>query len=136
MQSASPGSPGKLSRVRDQQIFGRKVGAGESHARASGLSPPASQHALVVRGSALSSISSVSPATNLRLPLHALPGLLTGRVVCLQIEALQEVLEKLKSKRLPHFEKKYGQVPMVSNFRSLLGACEKLGWRKFREFEG
>ncbi|KAJ6650418.1 hypothetical protein lerEdw1_009089 [Lerista edwardsae] len=28
------------------------------------------------------------------------------------IEALQEVLEKLKSKRLPHFEKKYGQVPM------------------------
>ncbi|XP_026526439.1 cocaine- and amphetamine-regulated transcript protein [Notechis scutatus] len=28
------------------------------------------------------------------------------------IEALQEVLEKLKSKRLPHYEKKYGQVPM------------------------
>ncbi|XP_069482647.1 cocaine- and amphetamine-regulated transcript protein [Ambystoma mexicanum] len=28
------------------------------------------------------------------------------------IEALQEVLEKLKSKRLPTYEKKYGQVPM------------------------
>ncbi|XP_069820741.1 cocaine- and amphetamine-regulated transcript protein [Dendropsophus ebraccatus] len=28
------------------------------------------------------------------------------------IDALQEVLEKLKSKRLPVFEKKYGQVPM------------------------
>ncbi|XP_053910830.1 cocaine- and amphetamine-regulated transcript protein [Cuculus canorus] len=28
------------------------------------------------------------------------------------IEALQEVLEKLKSKRVPHFEKKFGQVPM------------------------
>ncbi|XP_075710982.1 cocaine- and amphetamine-regulated transcript protein [Rhinoderma darwinii] len=28
------------------------------------------------------------------------------------IDALQEVLEKLKSKRLPSFEKKYGQVPM------------------------
>ncbi|XP_066457988.1 cocaine- and amphetamine-regulated transcript protein [Eleutherodactylus coqui] len=28
------------------------------------------------------------------------------------IDALQEVLEKLKSKRLPHFEKKYGQVAM------------------------
>ncbi|XP_053150860.1 cocaine- and amphetamine-regulated transcript protein [Hemicordylus capensis] len=28
------------------------------------------------------------------------------------IEALQEVLEKLKSKRLPLYEKKYGQVPM------------------------
>ncbi|XP_061450015.1 cocaine- and amphetamine-regulated transcript protein [Rhineura floridana] len=28
------------------------------------------------------------------------------------IEALQEVLEKLKSKGLPHYEKKYGQVPM------------------------
>ncbi|XP_027738425.1 cocaine- and amphetamine-regulated transcript protein [Empidonax traillii] len=28
------------------------------------------------------------------------------------IEALQEVLEKLKSKRGPHFEKKFGQVPM------------------------
>lgn len=32
----------------------------------------------------------------------------------LQIEALQEVLEKLKSKRVPHYEKKFGQVPMVS----------------------
>lgn len=31
-----------------------------------------------------------------------------------QIEALQEVLEKLKSKRGPHYEKKFGQVPMVS----------------------
>uniref|UniRef100_A0A8C4U9S3 Uncharacterized protein n=1 Tax=Falco tinnunculus TaxID=100819 RepID=A0A8C4U9S3_FALTI len=30
------------------------------------------------------------------------------------IEALQEVLEKLKSKRVPHYEKKFGQVPMVS----------------------
>nr|KAF6365886.1 CART prepropeptide [Pipistrellus kuhlii] len=30
----------------------------------------------------------------------------------LQIEALQEVLKKLKSKRLPIYEKKYGQVPM------------------------
>ncbi|KAJ7335833.1 hypothetical protein JRQ81_013774 [Phrynocephalus forsythii] len=30
------------------------------------------------------------------------------------IEALQEVLEKLKSKRLPLYEKKYGQVPLVS----------------------
>ncbi|XP_074850331.1 cocaine- and amphetamine-regulated transcript protein [Carettochelys insculpta] len=28
------------------------------------------------------------------------------------IEALQEVLEKLKSKRLPLYEKKFGQVPM------------------------
>ncbi|CAH2296888.1 cocaine- and amphetamine-regulated transcript, partial [Pelobates cultripes] len=28
------------------------------------------------------------------------------------IDALQEVLEKLKNKRLPSFEKKYGQVPM------------------------
>ncbi|XP_044147674.1 cocaine- and amphetamine-regulated transcript protein [Bufo gargarizans] len=28
------------------------------------------------------------------------------------INALQEVLEKLKSKKLPTFEKKYGQVPM------------------------
>ncbi|XP_053313848.1 cocaine- and amphetamine-regulated transcript protein [Spea bombifrons] len=28
------------------------------------------------------------------------------------IDALQEVLEKLKSKRLPSYEKKYGQVPM------------------------
>ncbi|KAM8792710.1 cocaine- and amphetamine-regulated transcript protein [Eudromia elegans] len=28
------------------------------------------------------------------------------------IEALQEVLEKLKSKRIPHYEKKFGQVPM------------------------
>ncbi|OCU02371.1 cocaine- and amphetamine-regulated transcript protein [Xenopus laevis] len=28
------------------------------------------------------------------------------------IDALQEVLEKLKNKRLPLFEKKYGQVPM------------------------
>ncbi|KAJ1209075.1 hypothetical protein NDU88_004454 [Pleurodeles waltl] len=28
------------------------------------------------------------------------------------IEALQEVLEKLKSKRIPIYEKKYGQVPM------------------------
>uniref|UniRef100_A0A8C6IWF8 Cocaine- and amphetamine-regulated transcript protein n=1 Tax=Melopsittacus undulatus TaxID=13146 RepID=A0A8C6IWF8_MELUD len=26
--------------------------------------------------------------------------------------ALQEVLEKLKSKRVPHYEKKFGQVPM------------------------
>lgn len=34
-----------------------------------------------------------------------------GRV--LQIEALQEVLKKLKSKRIPIYEKKYGQVPMV-----------------------
>lgn len=32
----------------------------------------------------------------------------------LQVEALQEVLEKLKSKRVPHYEKKFGQVPMVS----------------------
>lgn len=31
-----------------------------------------------------------------------------------QVEALQEVLEKLKSKRVPHYEKKFGQVPMVS----------------------
>lgn len=31
----------------------------------------------------------------------------------LQIEALQEVLKKLKSKRIPIYEKKYGQVPMV-----------------------
>ncbi|XP_028646056.1 cocaine- and amphetamine-regulated transcript protein isoform X1 [Arvicanthis niloticus] len=30
----------------------------------------------------------------------------------LQIEALQEVLKKLKSKRIPIYEKKYGQVPM------------------------
>ncbi|GAB0205694.1 cocaine- and amphetamine-regulated transcript protein [Grus japonensis] len=29
------------------------------------------------------------------------------------IEALQEVLEKLKSKRVPHYEKKFGQVPMI-----------------------
>ncbi|XP_005061118.1 PREDICTED: cocaine- and amphetamine-regulated transcript protein [Ficedula albicollis] len=29
-----------------------------------------------------------------------------------EIEALQEVLEKLKSKRGPHYEKKFGQVPM------------------------
>ncbi|KAK2514003.1 Cartpt [Columba livia] len=29
-----------------------------------------------------------------------------------KIEALQEVLEKLKSKRVPHYEKKFGQVPM------------------------
>uniref|UniRef100_A0A5F8A2Y4 CART prepropeptide n=1 Tax=Macaca mulatta TaxID=9544 RepID=A0A5F8A2Y4_MACMU len=29
------------------------------------------------------------------------------------IEALQEVLKKLKSKRIPIYEKKYGQVPMV-----------------------
>uniref|UniRef100_A0A8B9ZWT9 Cocaine- and amphetamine-regulated transcript protein n=1 Tax=Anas zonorhyncha TaxID=75864 RepID=A0A8B9ZWT9_9AVES len=28
------------------------------------------------------------------------------------IEALQDVLEKLKSKRVPHYEKKFGQVPM------------------------
>ncbi|XP_051499140.1 cocaine- and amphetamine-regulated transcript protein [Apus apus] len=28
------------------------------------------------------------------------------------IEALQEVLEKLKSKRVPHYEKKFGQVPL------------------------
>ncbi|NXD28098.1 CART protein, partial [Spelaeornis formosus] len=28
------------------------------------------------------------------------------------IEALQEVLEKLKSKRGPHYEKKFGQVPL------------------------
>ncbi|RXM30755.1 Cocaine- and amphetamine-regulated transcript protein [Acipenser ruthenus] len=28
------------------------------------------------------------------------------------IEALQEVLEKLKSKRMPYYEKKYGQLPM------------------------
>ncbi|KAM8961747.1 cocaine- and amphetamine-regulated transcript protein [Pelodytes ibericus] len=28
------------------------------------------------------------------------------------IDALQEVLEKLKNKRLPSFEKKYSQVPM------------------------
>ncbi|XP_006081412.1 cocaine- and amphetamine-regulated transcript protein [Myotis yumanensis] len=28
------------------------------------------------------------------------------------IEALQEVLKKLKSKRIPLYEKKYGQVPM------------------------
>ncbi|TFJ95701.1 Cocaine and amphetamine-regulated transcript protein [Platysternon megacephalum] len=34
------------------------------------------------------------------------------------IEALQEVLEKLKSKRIPVYEKKFGQVPMVSDFRS------------------
>ncbi|ELK31174.1 Cocaine- and amphetamine-regulated transcript protein [Myotis davidii] len=32
----------------------------------------------------------------------------------LQIEALQEVLKKLKSKRIPLYEKKYGQVPMVA----------------------
>lgn len=31
----------------------------------------------------------------------------------LQIEALQEVLKKLKNKRIPIYEKKYGQVPMV-----------------------
>ena len=31
----------------------------------------------------------------------------------MQIEALQEVLKKLKSKRIPIYEKKYGQVPMV-----------------------
>ncbi|XP_010576461.1 PREDICTED: cocaine- and amphetamine-regulated transcript protein [Haliaeetus leucocephalus] len=38
---------------------------------------------------------------------------LTGAVgVSRQIEALQEVLEKLKSKRVPHYEKKFGQVPM------------------------
>ncbi|XP_063037059.1 cocaine- and amphetamine-regulated transcript protein isoform X1 [Melospiza melodia melodia] len=30
----------------------------------------------------------------------------------IKIEALQEVLEKLKSKRGPHYEKKFGQVPM------------------------
>lgn len=35
------------------------------------------------------------------------------RTVLLQIEALQEVLKKLKSKRIPIYEKKYGQVPMV-----------------------
>lgn len=34
----------------------------------------------------------------------------------LQIEALQEVLKKLKSKRIPIYEKKYGQVPMVRLF--------------------
>lgn len=48
--------------------------------------------------------------------LRLLDLLLTGWFMCLQIEALQEVLEKLKSKRLPHYEKKYGQVPMVSVF--------------------
>lgn len=48
--------------------------------------------------------------------IHRLFGLLMGRFVYFQIEALQEVLEKLKSKRLPHYEKKYGQVPMVSDF--------------------
>lgn len=31
----------------------------------------------------------------------------------LQIEALQEVLKKLKSKSIPIYGKKYGQVPMV-----------------------
>lgn len=31
----------------------------------------------------------------------------------LQIEALQEVLKKLKTKSIPIYEKKYGQVPMV-----------------------
>ncbi|KAF1672453.1 Cocaine- and amphetamine-regulated transcript protein, partial [Pygoscelis papua] len=35
-----------------------------------------------------------------------------GCGVSRQIEALQEVLEKLKSKRVPHYEKKFGQVPM------------------------
>ncbi|TRZ11989.1 hypothetical protein HGM15179_015116 [Zosterops borbonicus] len=37
-----------------------------------------------------------------------------GSVLSRQIEALQEVLEKLKSKRGPHYEKKFGQVPMGS----------------------
>uniref|UniRef100_A0A452QKR0 Cocaine- and amphetamine-regulated transcript protein n=1 Tax=Ursus americanus TaxID=9643 RepID=A0A452QKR0_URSAM len=31
---------------------------------------------------------------------------------CLPIEALQEVLKKLKTKSIPIYEKKYGQVPM------------------------
>ncbi|XP_029797320.1 cocaine- and amphetamine-regulated transcript protein isoform X3 [Suricata suricatta] len=31
----------------------------------------------------------------------------------LQIEALQEVLKKLKTKSIPIYEKKYGQVPMA-----------------------
>ncbi|XP_040435846.1 cocaine- and amphetamine-regulated transcript protein isoform X1 [Falco naumanni] len=34
------------------------------------------------------------------------------------IEALQEVLEKLKSKRVPHYEKKFGQVPMLRGLNS------------------
>lgn len=38
----------------------------------------------------------------------------------LQIEALQEVLKKLKSKRIPLYEKKYGQVPMVRLWNHLL----------------
>lgn len=38
----------------------------------------------------------------------------------LQIEALQEVLKKLKSKRIPIYEKKYGQVPMVRLWNHLL----------------
>ncbi|XP_004623074.1 cocaine- and amphetamine-regulated transcript protein isoform X1 [Octodon degus] len=37
---------------------------------------------------------------------------LTAEGGVLQIEALQEVLKKLKSKRIPIYEKKYGQVPM------------------------
>ncbi|KAM5264536.1 cocaine- and amphetamine-regulated transcript protein isoform 1-T1 [Ctenodactylus gundi] len=37
---------------------------------------------------------------------------LRARGGVLQIEALQEVLKKLKSKRIPIYEKKYGQVPM------------------------
>lgn len=45
-------------------------------------------------------------------------GLRAGGV--LQIEALQEVLKKLKSKRIPLYEKKYGQVPMVRLWNRLL----------------
>nr|XP_020145809.1 cocaine- and amphetamine-regulated transcript protein [Microcebus murinus] len=36
------------------------------------------------------------------------------------IEALQEVLKKLKSKRIPIYEKKYGQVPMDYHLIKLL----------------
>lgn len=44
----------------------------------------------------------------------------------LQIEALQEVLKKLKSKRIPIYEKKYGQVPMVRTWgHSLPLICQK-----------
>ncbi|RMC22402.1 hypothetical protein DUI87_00716 [Hirundo rustica rustica] len=35
------------------------------------------------------------------------------------IEALQEVLEKLKSKRGRHYEKKFGQVPMIQSLVAL-----------------
>ncbi|XP_076995630.1 cocaine- and amphetamine-regulated transcript protein isoform X3 [Tamandua tetradactyla] len=54
----------------------------------------------------------VTQLASSRARIGTWPAALHSSITLTQIEALQEVLKKLKNKRIPVYEKKYGQVPM------------------------